>query len=126
MIVLDTHAWLWWQSRPGELSRAAARVIGAADTVGVCTVSLFELVNLAETGRIRVGMPVRRWATLALSRPEVQVVDLTASIALDAAQLRFGGDPFDRIIYATARAADAQLVTRDERMLAFDPQLTVW
>jgi predicted nucleic acid-binding protein len=32
----------------------------------------------------------------------------------------------DRVIYATARATHAQPVTRDERLRAFDPELTVW
>jgi PIN domain nuclease of toxin-antitoxin system len=51
---------------------------------------------------------------------------LTAEIAVDAAQLRFSNDPFDRIIYATARAAGGRLVTRDHVLLEFDPKLTIW
>ncbi len=47
-------------------------------------------------------------------------------VAMDAAELRFVGDPIDRIIYATARAADAQLVTRDERLRRFDPERILW
>lgn len=53
-------------------------------------------------------------------------MELAPEIAIDAAQLRMVGDPFDRVIYATARANDAQLVTMDERMRAFDPARTVW
>jgi PIN domain nuclease of toxin-antitoxin system len=45
---------------------------------------------------------------------------------VDAAQLRFTRDAFDRIIYATARAEQAQLVTRDERLRSFDAERTVW
>jgi hypothetical protein len=30
------------------------------------------------------------------------------------------------VIYATARAEEAQLVTRDERLHAFDPARAVW
>ena len=51
---------------------------------------------------------------------------LTPEIAIDASQLRFSNDPFDRVIYATARTEGARLVTRDERIRAFDPELTVW
>jgi PIN domain nuclease of toxin-antitoxin system len=35
VIVLDTHAWLWWLDSPQMLSRAAARVIERADEIGV-------------------------------------------------------------------------------------------
>jgi PIN domain nuclease of toxin-antitoxin system len=126
VIVLDTHAWLWWESAPAQLSRKARREIERADRIGVCTVSVFELVELAERGRVRLKTPIRAWVRSALGRDRVQALPLTSAIALDAAQLRFGADPFDRIIYATARGDDAPLVTRDERIRSFDTKLTVW
>jgi PIN domain nuclease of toxin-antitoxin system len=51
---------------------------------------------------------------------------LTPEIAVEAAQLRFTGDPFDRVIYATARAEDALLVTRDERLHELEAERRVW
>jgi PIN domain nuclease of toxin-antitoxin system len=126
VIVLDTHAWLWWVDAPRRLSRAAARAIERADRIGISTVTVFEVADLVEKRRIDLDVPPRRWLREALSRRGVEPLPLTAEVAVDAAQLRFAADPFDRIIYATARAEDAQLVTRDERMRAFDPELTVW
>ena len=51
-----------------------------------------------------------------------------AAVALDAALLddTFPGDPADRLIYATARRAGARLVTRDQRITAFDAARAVW
>ena len=88
--------------------------------------SAFEVGELALRGRITLAAPVRDWVRAALSRERVESLPLTHEIALDAAQLRFDANPADRIIYATARAEDAQLVTRDERMRRFDPERTVW
>ncbi len=88
--------------------------------------SVLELAERVERGRISLASPTRSWVRDALARDRVRQLALTAELALDAAQLRFGGDPADRVIYATARAADAQLVTRDERMHAFDPERAVW
>ena len=88
--------------------------------------SVFELADQVERGRVRLDPSVRVWVRDALAQDRVVAVPLSAEVALDAAQLRFVGDPVDRIIYATARAADAQLVTRDERLRAFDAQMTVW
>ena len=54
---------------------------------------------------------------------------LGPKVAVDAAMLRaeeFVGDPADRFIYATARDQGARLVTRDERLRAFDPRATIW
>jgi PIN domain nuclease of toxin-antitoxin system len=126
VIVLDTHAWLWWLAAPSRLSRAAARAIGRADRIGVSAASVYELVNLVERRRLRLDSPVRVWVRDALGRAGVEPLTVDAEIALDAAQLRFVGDPFDRIICATAVARDAQLVTRDERLREWDPDRTVW
>ncbi len=126
MIVLDTHAWLWSVDAPDRLSRDAARAIERADRIGVSTISVFELVQLEQRRRITFDVPVRAWVREALSRKRVEPLPLTAEVAVDAAQLRFEANPADRIIYATARAFDAQLVTRDDRMHSFDPELTVW
>lgn len=126
MIVLDTHAWVWSVDAPRRLPKAARQAIERADRIGVSTMSVFEFVQLVQRRRITLEIPLRAWVRDALARDRVEPLPLTADIALDAAQLHFEASPADRIIYATARAAHAQLVTRDERLRAFDPELTVW
>lgn len=126
MILLDTHVWLWWTAAPQKLSRAAARAIDRADRIGVSTISVFELVELAERRRIKLDSPASAWVRDALARERVEPVPVTSDIAVEAARHRFVGDPVDRIVYATARVEDAQLVTRDQRMREFDAERTVW
>ena len=126
MIVLDTHAWLWWLVAPRRLSRPAARAIDRADRIGVSPMSVYEVAQLVQRRRVKLDVPLRTWVREALALERVEALPLTAEVALDAAQLHFEANPADRIIYATARAAHAQLVTRDERLRAFDPELTVW
>jgi PIN domain nuclease of toxin-antitoxin system len=92
----------------------------------VATVSILEAVELAERGRISFAPSARQWVRDGLAVERVEPLALTAEIAADAAQLRFDGNPADRIIYATARAEGAPLVTRDERIRAFDPELVIW
>jgi PIN domain nuclease of toxin-antitoxin system len=87
---------------------------------------VLELCDLVERRRVKLRMPTREWIRTAVAQERFEVLPLTPELAVDAAQLRFSGDPFDRAIYATARAADAQLVTADERIRAFDPDRTVW
>jgi PIN domain nuclease of toxin-antitoxin system len=126
VIILDTHTWLWWLAAPGKLSRSAARAIARADRIGVSAASVYELTHLVERRRLRLDAPVRSWVRDALSPPEVEPLTIDAAIALDAAQLHLVGDPFDRIIYATAVSRDARLVTRDERLRAWDASRTIW
>lgn len=87
--------------------------------------TVLELAELFERGRIRTSVPTRAWVRDALASG-VEPLPLTAEIAVDAAQLRFSNDPFDRVIYATARAEASLLVTKDELMHAFDADLAVW
>jgi PIN domain nuclease of toxin-antitoxin system len=126
VIVLDTHAWLWWLAAPNKLSRKAARAIERADRIGVSAASVYELTHLVERRRLRLDVPIRSWVRDALNRIEVEPLTIDAGIALDAARLHLVGDPFDRIIYATAVARDARLVTRDQRLRSWDADRAIW
>jgi PIN domain nuclease of toxin-antitoxin system len=130
VILLDTHAWLWWASAPERLSPAAAEAIASAVEVGVSALSCWEIAMLTDRGRIALDRPVAQWVRAALASDDrFQAIALDADVAVRAAQLGrdgFHGDPADRFIYATARTRRAMLVTRDEALRRFDPQHTVW
>ncbi len=129
MIVLDTHAWIWWVTDPERLSTLAQETIAKATTIGVSTLSAWEIAMLASRKRIALDRDVGTWVRQALAQPRVEPLPPSADIAVAAGLLDaqgFPGDPADRLIYATARANRAQLVTRDAAIQAFDPQLTVW
>ena len=129
MLVLDTHAWVWWNDDPRRLSPAAQRAIEAADAIGVAAISCWEVAMLALSGRLSFEPEAARWVHLALGRPGVVALPISPKVALDAArldQLGFAGDPADRLIYATSVDAGSRLVTRDTRLLAFDPRGTLW
>lgn len=120
-LLVDTHVLLWWSVSPDRLSRRAMREIESADEVALAAVSWWELAWLAVHGRITVGPPLRTWLA-DLSRG-VRTAALTPSIAAGAAELSesFPGDPADRLIYATAIEHGWQLVTKDGRLHAHDP-----
>jgi PIN domain nuclease of toxin-antitoxin system len=129
VIVLDTHAWLWWLAQPSKLSRAARRAIDEAESIAVSAVSAWELTMLVKRGRISLDRDVAAWVRQALAPARVTPTALTPEIAVAAGLLDgggFPGDPADRFIYATARASRAQLVTRDAAIRRFDARGTVW
>lgn len=128
MIVLDTHAWLWWQDADEKLSARARTEIERAERIGVCTISCYEIARAVTRGRIRLDRDVSSWVNQALAADRVDPLELTGRVASDAGALGedFPGDPVDRIIYATARQHAARLVTRDRTLRRVDPELTVW
>ncbi len=128
MIVLDTHAWIWWVAGPARLSGAAKRAIEKARMRGVCAISVWEVAVLIERGRLVLDREVTDWVRDALALPGVELLPLTPEIALAAggAVLELHGDPADRMIAATALAHRARLVTKDERLRALRTLDTVW
>ena len=128
-VLLDTHAWLWWSADRGRLSDAAAGAIDDAETIGVSSVSCWELAMLVSKGRIELDRDPRRWIRQALAQPGVLAIPLTPSAAADAGLLSgdgFPGDPADRMIYATARERGAKLISKDSAIRAFDPRGVLW
>ena len=129
MIVLDTHAWLWWVVEPGRLSTRAQEALDAADRVGIPAIACLEVATLADRGRIRLRRPIREWVAQALAHPRVEQLPMSAEIALEAGLLdrkAFPGDPADRVIYATARGVGGPLISADKAMKAFDPARVIW
>jgi PIN domain nuclease of toxin-antitoxin system len=129
MIVLDTHAWIWWLSEPERLSAAAREALEGARSIGVSTVSCWELATKVSEGHLSLDRPVRVWVQQALARERTEVVPLTPEVAMTAAELSergFKGDSADRLIAASSVERAATLVTRDARMHAFEGVKTVW
>jgi PIN domain nuclease of toxin-antitoxin system len=128
LILLDTHTWLWWTGGLPGLSKRAAAEIERADRIGVCTISCWEVATLVRLGRVKLGDEVRAWVRRALAVDRVEALGLGSDTAVAAALLPdgFPGDPGDRIIYATARAYDAPLLTKDRRLRAYDRTRTLW
>lgn len=84
---------------------------------------------LAQRGRVEIGEAPEDWVRRALALEKVTEVPLDARIAVAAARLElesFHRDPFDMLIYATARILGAPVVTKDRRIRRFDRDLTIW
>ena len=84
MIVLDTHAWIWWTASPARLSNRARARIDAAAELGVCAISVWELGILVARGRLVLDRDVLVWARQALAIPRVALLPLTPEIAVAA------------------------------------------
>src|ERR1044072_9320114 len=114
VIVLDTHAWLWWASDPRLLSQRARRAIEGADAIGVSAISCWEAARLVARGRLEMPVDPFLWIAQALHLPKIELIEVTPHIAIAAAFLDWThGDPSDRIIVATAMRHNVPLVSKD-------------
>jgi PIN domain nuclease of toxin-antitoxin system len=127
LILADTHAWFWWLTESPKLSVRARRAM-ERQPVAIASISLWEIALLASRGRIELAMRPAEWLSIAVSRPDSLVLEISPAIAATGAG--FGAavhnDPADRIIMATALVHNLQLVTADERMTSSGLVRTVW
>ena len=129
MILLDTHVLVWSQREPRRLSRPAESAIRRAraqNSLAVSAITLVELANLINRGRIRTSWTVE--GTIRQLIEEVEVLPLTLELAIATSYLPpdMLADPMDRMIAATARAEGIPLVTADERMQKCPLVKTIW
>src|SRR5216683_8250067 len=123
-LLLDTHVWLWVVAGSPELSQQARQTVdraAAAGTLRIAAISLWEIALLASRGRIVLGKSIGLWLDEALADPGPAIDPLTPRIAVESFALPdvFHRDPADRLIVATARVANATLMTRDQRILDY-------
>ncbi|KAB0672439.1 type II toxin-antitoxin system VapC family toxin [Oryzomonas sagensis] len=131
MIVLDTHALLWWVNDPATLSEPAKTAIDAAvesRSVHVSCISSWEIALLVERGRLRLALDVRDWLCRCEALPFLTFVAVNNAIAVESVRLPDfpHADPADRIIAATALSLGAALVTKDDKLRNYPHVKTIW
>jgi PIN domain nuclease of toxin-antitoxin system len=132
VIVLDTHALLWWVSTPDRVPRKSRRLLDTAiaekKPIAVSSISLWEIALLVERGRLELTMPVTVWLSHLEAIPWLTFVPVDNGIAVRSVQLDGfpHRDPADRIIVATALGQNATLITADDRLRAYAPLRSSW
>lgn len=132
MIVLDTHALLWWVSGDvGQFTAAAAQAIEREQQGGqilVSAVSAWELAMLVARGRVALSMEIEAWLSVVGEIEAVSFVPVDNEIGVKSVCLpgEFHKDPADRFIVATARKFAAPLVTADEKIRSYPHVQTIW
>jgi len=126
--VLDTHAFVWWVSKPARLGHEARRVLRAVDAgrarAWVPSIVGVELALISEAGRLPLGVPELEAAVKR--NDEVRILAQDLAQACEFALLRSLADPFDRMVVAAARATDRPLITADTTIAASGLVDVIW
>ena len=122
-LLLDTHIWQWSLASPARLGRKLLAALGRRETrIWLSPVSVWELLVLAERGRIRLGREPRQWIRTALGNTPASEAPLTYEVALRSREvLTSHQDPTDRFLVATALVYDLTLATADEDLIRARP-----
>lgn len=118
-VLLDTHIWLWSLLEPTQLTRRVARALESkANELWLSPLSVWEVLLLAEKGRISLTPTAQEWIAVALKKVPMNEAPLTSEVSLATQQIRLSHhDPVDKFLAATARVFDLTLVTADTRLL---------
>ena len=139
MILLDTHALIWWAA--GNHSRLSANALAAIDqeieSAGrpggspgllVSAISCWEVAMLVNRGRLALSLDVERWLALLASHPAVRLLGLDPAVAVAATRLPepFHADPADRFLVAQARELGIPLLSADNKILSYGHVRSLW
>ena len=130
LVLCDTHVLVWAVLVPEKLSSKAASRLEEARTAGelACAdISLWEIAMLLERGRIQSPLPAEVFLAKLCKALLLQILPISPKIAAMAQSDSFNhGDPADRLIAATARVHDIDLITADRELQRLQGVRTVW
>ena len=113
-LLLDTHAFIWWDAESPSLSRALRDAIAdPANEVHVSAATVWEIAIKRGRGRIAFGGGIAQ----AVTRNGFRSLPITPDHAERAGGLPpHHRDPFDRVLVAQAVLESMVLGTQDEMM----------
>lgn len=119
-LLLDTHIWLWSLLQPEKLSeRVAAELESADNELWLSPISIWELLILAEKGRVVLDRPPATWIAEVQEAVPLQEAPLISEVAILSRSIDLPHqDPADRFIAATAAVYGLTLVTSDDQILS--------
>ncbi len=139
MILLDTHALLWWAS--GDLQRLSPRALaaiveeversaqpGQPPGLLVSAISCWEVAMLVQRGRLALSLEVERWLALVAAIQAVRLLPLEPAVAVAATRLPepFHADPADRFLVAQARELVVPLLSADSKIQTYPHVRCLW
>lgn len=128
MVVLDTHALVWWTLDPAQLSPAARKACDRLQETGagVSSISIWEVGIKVKRGQLDIGTTLPDYVGRLRELEWLELIPVTAEIWMENVGLPWDHrDPADRTIVATAGLRGATLITRDPVIRAFYPN-TLW
>jgi PIN domain nuclease of toxin-antitoxin system len=125
-VLLDTHAFIWWDSDPSQLSaRALTTLRDPATTVLLSVVSVWEMQIKSQLGKLALRLPLAQIVAEQMANGiQVLPVSLAHVLAVDGLPTAHK-DPFDRLLAAQANVEAVELVTADPTFAQY-PVRVLW
>ena len=126
-LIIDTHAFIWWNNEPHLLSRTAqAALTDPANLLYLSIVSVWEMQIKVQLGKLSLppSLPAVVERNRTINRVHLLGVTPEHIYALDGLPA-IHKDPFDRLLIAQTLVEGATLLTADTHITAY-PVTTLW
>jgi PIN domain nuclease of toxin-antitoxin system len=126
-VLLDTHAFIWWDSDSAKLSpQARAACQDRANLVLLSVASVWEMQIKLQLGKLHLRLPLADVVGEQQQTNEIQVLPVALGHVLALQNLpAHHRDPFDRLLIAQANAEEAVLISHDP-VFAHYPVKVLW
>lgn len=126
-LLLDTHAFIWWDSDPLRLSQNALRLCqDPRNRLLLSAGSAWEMQIKMQIGKLRFSLSLEELLGNQQRVNNLEMIPITLGHILGLERLPMHHkDPFDRLLIAQAIAEGAALVSGDS-IFANNPVEVVW
>lgn len=118
LLLLDTHAFLWWNADDAALGPVARSAIADGDNiVFVSAATAWEIATKRASGKLAASGDIAEW----MRKNGFDEIAIEVEHAVLAAELpQHHADPFDRLLVAQATIEELTLVTSDPEVAKYD------
>jgi PIN domain nuclease of toxin-antitoxin system len=126
-LLLDTHAFIWWDNDPAKLPPPVLALCSdPANTVWLSVASLWEIQIKLQLGKLTLALPLANVVENQRETNALQILPITLEHVLALGHLpSHHKDPFDRLLIAQANAETMTLISHDP-MLSNYPVKVMW
>lgn len=129
VILLDTHALLWWALDPAKLSETARVWCERMEVEGgfASSISIWEIGVKVQRGKLELGISTDELARRIADSAVVELLSVDCSTWIRSLALPWEHrDPADRVIVASALLRGLPVLTKDTRIHAFAGANCIW
>ena len=125
--LLDTHAFIWWDSEPEKLSAQVLTLCQESNTqLFLSMASLWEMQIKIQLGKLKLHQTLEQVIQSQIIENNIQLLDITAQHIFQLSSLgELHKDPFDRMIISQSLHEDLPVLSKDKAFSQY-PVRVVW
>lgn len=126
-LLLDTHAFLWWNTEDPQLSTRAIELIAdGQNEIFISAVSAWEVSLKAAKGKLVLPEPPDQYISNRMAIYHFQPLAVQIGHAVRVFDLpRHHEDPFDRLLIAQSQIEEIPLISADAEIQKYDLEV-IW